>query len=49
MSYQTTQTIALTIEDAKELAARIFSTYDTNRSQVLEGNEIGNMMTEIYR
>ena len=49
MSYQTTQTIALTIDDAKELAVRIFSTYDTNRSQVLEGNEIGNMMTEIYR
>jgi len=49
MNSPSTQTIALTEADAKELANRIFSTYDSNKSGQLEQNEIGNMMIEIYR
>lgn len=49
MAYNTTQTINLTQEDAKDLAQRIFTTYDVNKSSILEENEIGNMMVEIYR
>ena len=48
MSYQA-QTIQLSQSDAKQLANRIFTTYDVNQSTVLEENEIAEMMVDIYR
>ena len=38
----------LTEGDAKELGRRIFDTYDSNKSQVIEDSEIRTMMIEIY-
>ena len=38
----------LTEGDAKELGRRIFDTYDTNKSRVIEDKEIATMMREIY-